>query len=62
MNEVYRVFISRSPKEIWNVLEVTHNCTKLVNKLRKNTLTKKYRMFRTLWMKTFMVRRKDSLI
>ena len=34
------------PKEIWDVLEVTHKCTDEVKRAKKNTLIQEYKMFR----------------
>ena len=42
----YRVSICESAKEMWDVLEVTHEGTDEVKRARKNTLIQEYEMFR----------------
>ena len=46
LDEFYRVSICQSAKEMWHVLEVTHEGTNEVKRARKNTLIQEYEMFR----------------
>jgi len=46
LDEFYRVFVCESAKEMWDVLEVTHEGTDEVKRARKNTLIQEYEMFR----------------
>jgi len=46
LDEFYRVSICQSAKEMWDVLEVTHEGTEKVKRARKNTLVQEYEMFR----------------
>ena len=47
LDEFYKVFnVCESTKEMWDVLEVTHESTNEVKRARKNTLIKEYEMFR----------------
>ena len=46
LDEFCRVSIYESTKEMWDVLEVTHEGTDDVKRLRKNTLIQEYEMFR----------------
>ncbi|XP_027933253.1 uncharacterized protein LOC114188805 [Vigna unguiculata] len=46
LDEFYRVSICQSAKEMWDVLEVTHEGTDEVKRARKNTLVQEYEMFR----------------
>jgi len=46
LDEFYRVSICQSAKEMWDVLEVTHEGTDEVKRARKNTLIQEYEMFR----------------
>jgi len=46
LDEFYRVFVCESTKEMWDVLEVTHEGTNEVKRARKNTLIQEYEMFR----------------
>ncbi|XP_027903654.1 uncharacterized protein LOC114163549 [Vigna unguiculata] len=46
LDEFYRVSVCESAKEIWDVLEVTHEGTDEVKRARKNTLIQEYEMFR----------------
>ena len=46
LDEFYRVFVCESTKEMWDVLEITHEGTNEVKRARKNTLIQKYEMFR----------------
>jgi len=43
--EFYMIFFCKRAKETWDVLEVTHEGTNNVKKVRKNTLIQKYEMF-----------------
>ena len=46
LDEFYRVSVCESAKEMWDVLEVTHEGTNEVKRARKNTLIQEYEMFR----------------
>jgi len=46
LDEFYRVSIFQSAKEMWDVLEVTHEGTYEIKRARKNTLIQEYEMFR----------------
>jgi len=46
LDEFYRVSMCESAKEMWDVLEVTHEGTNEVKRVRKNTLIQEYEMFR----------------
>jgi len=46
LDEFYRVSVCESTKEMWDVLEVTHEGTDEVKRARKNTLIQEYEMFR----------------
>jgi len=46
LDEFYRVSVCESAKEMWDILEVTHEGTDRVKRARKNTLIQEYEMFR----------------
>jgi len=46
LDEFYKVSVCESTKEIWDVLEVTHESTNEVKRARKNTLIQEYEMFK----------------
>jgi len=46
LDEFYKVSIFQSAKEMWDVLEVTHEGTDEVKRARKDTLIQEYEMFR----------------
>jgi len=46
LDEFYKVSVCESTKEMWDVLEVTHEGTYEVKRSRKITLIKEYEMFR----------------
>jgi len=46
LDEFYRVSVCESAKEMWDILEVTHEGTDEVKGARKNTLIQEYEMFR----------------
>jgi len=46
LDEFYRVSICELAKEMWKVLEVTHEGTNEVNRPRKNTFIQEYEMFK----------------
>jgi len=46
LDDFYRVSICQSAKEMWDVLEVTHEGTNEVKRVRNNTLIHEYEMFR----------------
>ena len=46
LDEFYRVSVCESAKEMWDVLEVTHEGTNEVKRARKNTLIQEYEIFR----------------
>ena len=45
LNEFYRISRGKSAKEMWDILEVTHEGTEDVKRARKNTLIQEYEMF-----------------
>jgi len=46
MDEFFRISQCSSAKEMWEVLEVTHECTEDVKRSRKHSLVQKYELFR----------------
>jgi len=46
MDEFFRVSQCNSAKEMWEILEVTHEGTNDVNRARKHILIQKYELFR----------------
>ena len=46
MDEFFRVSQCNSAKEMWNVLEVTHEGTDDVKRVRKHSLIQEYELFR----------------
>ena len=48
MDEIFHVSNCKKEKEIWDILEVTHEGTKEVKRSKLNTLSQEYEMFRML--------------
>jgi len=46
MDEFFRVSQCKSAKEMWDVLEVTHEGTNEVNRARKHALIQEYELFK----------------
>ncbi|BAT79055.1 hypothetical protein VIGAN_02185900, partial [Vigna angularis var. angularis] len=46
LDEFYRISISKTTQEMWEVLKVTHEGTNDVKRARKNTLIQEYDMFK----------------
>jgi len=49
LDEFYHASQCADDKEIWEILEVTHEGTIKVKKARKNILIQEYEIFRMLW-------------
>ena len=55
LDEFYRISMCESAKEMWDVLEVTHEGTDEVKRARKNTLIQEYEMFTMKLGKTYVM-------
>ncbi|XP_073225568.1 uncharacterized protein [Cicer arietinum] len=48
MDEFFRISHCKTAKEIWDTLEVTHECTIEVKRSKLNTLSQEYELFRMM--------------
>jgi len=60
-DEFFRVSQCGSTKEMWDILEATHECTIDVKRARKHALIQEYEMFRILKRETSLICRRDLL-